>query len=182
MVSQRQKILLLNTEAQLRNERVADVFLCVEARAAARRRFACAGLSRMPTCLQALHAHGLAALTRELRTDGELVLRFDTAPRRGAAPQFVRKNAAVLACALPLHLLACACAREPKADGGWAQELMPGKCTSGVHAAALRKRGLPCVHLTRPHAFTCCATHSRSYGAPAARHGAAAAPAGAGGV
>jgi hypothetical protein len=87
---------------------------------------------------QALHAHGIGGLTRELRADGELLFRFDAAPRgAGRAPQVVRKNAHVLALVLPLHLLAWASAREPKPEGGWAQELAPGRFTAGARSLAL---------------------------------------------
>ena len=55
MVSHRQKALLLNAEAVSRSERLPDCFFCVEAVA----------------------VHGIDALAREQRPDGELLLRFD---------------------------------------------------------------------------------------------------------
>jgi len=117
MVSHRQKALLLNGEAVSRSERLPDCFLCVEAVA----------------------VHGIDALAREQRPDGELLLRFDAALRRApdAAPHIVRKNAVTLAQALPLHLLACACLREPSAGAGWAHEHAPSNMTTGACALPL---------------------------------------------
>jgi hypothetical protein len=126
--------------------------------------------------------HGIAALQREMRADGELLLRVDCAPHRGAPPQVVRKSAQVLAQALPLHLLACACAREPRPDG-WARELSQGRLTSGAAATAARallRAGCAGCACTLTALARRAAPRSRPAGAPAARLRAAAAPAGTG--
>ena len=147
MVSHRQKALLLNAEAVSRSERLPDCFFCVEAVA----------------------VHGLDALLREQRADGELLLRFDAARRRSpdAAPQVVKKSAATLAQALPLHLLACACLREPGSGAGWAHEHAPSNMTTGacMLLPARRRRALTRRALeqgarwsTCGLAWTCCCT------------------------
>ena len=95
---------------------------------------------------QVVHAYGHGVLARETR-DGELVFRFDAAPRRAtSAPQIVRKNARVLAAALPLHLLACAVAREPKPEGGWAQEFMPALAAPSACLPTLAARSTARAH------------------------------------
>lgn len=61
---------------------------------------------------------------------GELVLRMQADPEGPVA----RKSAHRFARALPEHLLACACAGEPRApgQGGWARELSSTPLTCGA--------------------------------------------------
>jgi len=114
MTTLRQRYALLHNEAVLKHSRLIDVFAGVEL----------------------LHAGDKLSRSLEV-VHGELVLRMQTEPDGPVT----RKPAARFAHALPTHLLACACAGEPRAPhGGWARELSPTPLTCGACTRAFPKQ------------------------------------------